>query len=107
MRLFHTPTVASAIFDEPNLVSAAGLVPVMALARGRHEIRFVEDRRRHGRGVEESHLRDALLEPDNGTPDKSHRPSSEGHSRAPTPTRDPHPSVDPGLVHRLGSATSM
>src|SRR5665648_424761 len=33
MRLFHTPTVASAIFDEPNLVSAAGLVPVMALAR--------------------------------------------------------------------------
>src|SRR5665648_123604 len=30
MRLFHTPTVASAIFDEPNLVSAAGLVPVMA-----------------------------------------------------------------------------
>ena len=33
MRLFHTPTVASAVFDEPNLVSAAGLVPVMALAR--------------------------------------------------------------------------
>src|SRR5665647_3593585 len=33
MRLFHTPTVASAIFDEPNVVSAAGLVPVVALAR--------------------------------------------------------------------------
>jgi len=33
MRLFHTPAVASAVFDEPNLVSAAGLVPVMALAR--------------------------------------------------------------------------
>lgn len=33
MRLFHTPLVASAVFDEPNLVSAAGLVPVMALAR--------------------------------------------------------------------------
>ena len=33
MQLFHTPTVASAVFDEPNLVSFAGLVPVMALAR--------------------------------------------------------------------------
>ena len=33
MRLLHTPTVASAVFDEPNLVSAAGLVPLMALAR--------------------------------------------------------------------------
>jgi len=33
MRLFHTPTVVSAVFDEPNLVSAAGLVPVMALAQ--------------------------------------------------------------------------
>jgi Transposase DDE domain group 1 len=33
MQLFHTPPVASAVFDEPNLVSAAGLVPLMALAR--------------------------------------------------------------------------
>ncbi|RYV49306.1 IS1380 family transposase [Pengzhenrongella frigida] len=33
MQLFHTPPVASAVFDEPNLVSAAGLVPLMAMAR--------------------------------------------------------------------------
>ena len=33
MQLFHTPAVASAVFDEPNLVSVAGLVPLMALAR--------------------------------------------------------------------------
>ena len=33
MQLFHTSPVASAVFDEPNLVSAAGLVPLMALAR--------------------------------------------------------------------------
>src|SRR3954449_7725256 len=33
MQLSHTRPVASAVFDEPNLVSAAGLVPVMALAR--------------------------------------------------------------------------
>ena len=33
MQLFHTPPVASAVFDEPNLVSVAGLVPLMALAR--------------------------------------------------------------------------
>jgi hypothetical protein len=32
MRLSHTRTVAAAVFDEPNLVSAAGLVPVLALA---------------------------------------------------------------------------
>lgn len=32
MQLFHTGTSLSASFDEPNLVSAAGLVPVMALA---------------------------------------------------------------------------
>ena len=32
MQLFHTRPVASAVFDEPNLVSAAGLAPVMALA---------------------------------------------------------------------------
>ena len=33
MQLFHTRPVGSAVFDEPNLVSAAGLVPLMALAR--------------------------------------------------------------------------
>jgi hypothetical protein len=32
MQLSHTRRVSSAVFDEPNLVSAAGLVPVMALA---------------------------------------------------------------------------
>ncbi|MDX6214653.1 MAG: hypothetical protein QOG99_237 [Frankiales bacterium] len=32
MRLCHTAPVAAARFDEPNLVSAAGLVPVMRLA---------------------------------------------------------------------------
>ena len=32
MRLSHTPVSVSASFDEPNLVSAVGLVPVMRLA---------------------------------------------------------------------------
>jgi hypothetical protein len=32
MQLSHTPPVVSATFDEPNLVSVAGLVPLMALA---------------------------------------------------------------------------
>jgi hypothetical protein len=32
MQLSHTPAAVSAVFDEPNLVSAAGLVPVLALA---------------------------------------------------------------------------
>lgn len=32
MQLSHTRPVASATFDDPNLVSSAGLVPVMALA---------------------------------------------------------------------------
>jgi hypothetical protein len=32
MRLCHTLPVTAALFDEPNLVSAAGLVPVMRLA---------------------------------------------------------------------------
>ena len=32
MQLFHTGASLSASFDEPNLVSAAGLVPVMGLA---------------------------------------------------------------------------
>ena len=33
MQLFHTRRVASAIFDDPNLVSCAGLVPMIALAQ--------------------------------------------------------------------------
>lgn len=33
MQLSHTRPVVSATFDEPNLVSAAGLIPLMALAR--------------------------------------------------------------------------
>src|SRR3954466_11086865 len=40
MQLSHTRPVTSAVFDEPNLVSSAGLVPVLALARavGLHEL---------------------------------------------------------------------
>ena len=40
MELSHTRLVSSAVFDEPNLVSCAGLVPVLALARsaGLHEL---------------------------------------------------------------------
>ena len=40
MRLSHTRPVASAVFDEPNLMPWAGLVPVLALARsaGLHEL---------------------------------------------------------------------
>ena len=33
MQLCHTSAATSAVFDDPNLVSAAGLVPVLALAR--------------------------------------------------------------------------
>ena len=32
MQLSHAPSRTSAVFDEPNLVSHGGLVPVMALA---------------------------------------------------------------------------
>ncbi|MDQ3710579.1 MAG: IS1380 family transposase [Actinomycetota bacterium] len=32
MKLSHTPRAVSAVFDDPNLVSSAGLVPVLALA---------------------------------------------------------------------------
>ena len=40
MQLSHTHRATSAVFDDPNLVSAAGLVPVLALARtaGLHEL---------------------------------------------------------------------
>ena len=33
MRLLHDPAKTHASFDDPNLVSRAGLVPVMALAQ--------------------------------------------------------------------------
>src|SRR5665811_942714 len=33
MQLSHTPPVRSAVFDDPNLVSSAGLVPMLSLAR--------------------------------------------------------------------------
>jgi hypothetical protein len=42
MQLSHTRPVVSATFDEPNLVSAAGLVPLMALA-GRAGLRELAD----------------------------------------------------------------
>jgi hypothetical protein len=40
MQLCHTSQATSAVFDDPNLVSSAGLVPVLALARtaGLHEL---------------------------------------------------------------------
>ena len=40
MQLCHTSAATSAVFDDPNLVSSAGLVPVIALARsaGLHEL---------------------------------------------------------------------
>lgn len=40
MQLSHTRPVVSATFDEPNLVSAAGLVPMLGLAAkaGLHEL---------------------------------------------------------------------
>src|SRR4051794_26347299 len=44
MQLSHTRPVVSATFDEPNLVSAAGLVPLMALAR-KAALRELADRR--------------------------------------------------------------
>src|ERR1700712_2093267 len=33
MQLCHTPQATSAVFDDPNLVSSAGLVPILTLAR--------------------------------------------------------------------------
>ena len=40
VQVSHTPTALSGRFDEPNLIAAAGLVPVMELARdsGLHEL---------------------------------------------------------------------
>lgn len=44
MQLSHTRPVVSAVFNEPNLVSSAGLVPVMALA-GKAGLRELADQR--------------------------------------------------------------
>src|SRR3954465_11449893 len=44
MQLSHTRPVVSATFDEPNLVSAAGLIPLMALA-GKAGLRELADQR--------------------------------------------------------------
>jgi hypothetical protein len=40
MQLSHKDAATSAVFDEPNLMSAAGLVPVLRLARsaGLHQL---------------------------------------------------------------------
>ena len=40
MQLCHPPRATSAVFDDPNLVLSAGLIPVLALARsvGLHEL---------------------------------------------------------------------
>lgn len=40
MQLSHTRPVSGAVFDDPNLVSSAGLVPILALARaaGLHDL---------------------------------------------------------------------
>ena len=40
MRVSHAPAAVSAVFDDPNLVSCAGLVPAVALARrcGLHQL---------------------------------------------------------------------
>jgi hypothetical protein len=50
MQLSHTRPVVSAVFDEPNLVSQAGLVPVMALAR-KARLRELADERLSVRGT--------------------------------------------------------
>src|SRR3954453_20265238 len=44
MQLSHTRPVVSATFNEPNLVAAAGLVPLMALA-GKAALRELADER--------------------------------------------------------------
>jgi hypothetical protein len=44
VQLSHTPRAISAVFDDPNLVSAAGLVPIVALAE-RAGLRSLADER--------------------------------------------------------------
>src|SRR5918997_1383220 len=40
MRVSHTPSAVDAVFDDPNLVSCAGLAPVLALGQrcGLHDL---------------------------------------------------------------------
>lgn len=38
MQFKHAPAAVSAMFDDPNLVSAAGLVPMLRLARSARRI---------------------------------------------------------------------
>ena len=44
MQLTHTPPVVSASFDDPNLVSVAGLVPVMKIAQDAGLLRLADER---------------------------------------------------------------
>jgi Transposase DDE domain group 1 len=44
VQLCHTPAATSAVFDEPNLVSAAGLIPALSLA-GSTGLQALADRR--------------------------------------------------------------
>ena len=51
MQLCHTPRATSAVFDDPNLVSSGGLVPVLTLARsarlqelGQEHLRLATDK---------------------------------------------------------------
>jgi hypothetical protein len=44
MQFKHAPAVVSAVFDDPNLVSAAGLVPMLRLAHAAGLERFAQDR---------------------------------------------------------------
>ena len=54
MQLSHTRPVKSEVFDDPNLVSSAGLVPLLALARSANvwltARRQAPDHRRVGHG---------------------------------------------------------
>src|SRR6187431_2155618 len=43
MQLSHTRPVRSAVFDDPNLVSSAGLVPMLVLARSAGLSRLADD----------------------------------------------------------------
>ena len=51
MRLLHSLARTHASFDDPNLVSRAGLVPVMALAQRAGLTELVAARRQAGRPV--------------------------------------------------------
>lgn len=44
MQFKHAPAAVSAVFDDPNLVSAAGLVPMLRLARQARLAELAQDR---------------------------------------------------------------